>query len=290
MDKLLQDYLRERPMLLRVAYKIMGSQSEAEDILQDLYLKIMAYEGEAIENPKAWMIRIVVNTAIDQKRSFYRHKVDYVGSWLPEPLIESARTVREVHDDVSMALMVVLERLNPIERAVFVLRETCDMKYSEIGSILGMTEAACRKTWQRAEAHMDQGRKRFQADPQIHQNMTMAFLQYWSKGQTDELIKLLQSEAVLYSDGGGKVSATVQPIAGAKSIIRFLLSLVRAAGPNVNVGARFLPPDLTCLLVDGKLETVISLDFEGERIRNLYFVRNPDKIARLQARLNDEPA
>lgn len=289
MDTLLQDYLRERPMLLRVAYKILGSQSEAEDVLQDLYLKIMACEGETVQHTRAWLIRVVVNTAIDQKRAFYRQKVDYVGTWLPEPFAATEKSLREVHDDISMALMVLLERLNPIERAVFVLRETCDLKYSEIADILDMTEAACRKSWQRAEAHLEQGRKRFQPDPQTHQSITMALLQFWSQGNTEELIKLLQNDAVLYSDGGGKVTATAEPIAGAKRIVKFLLSLLRAAGPKVNASARFLPPDQACLLVDGELQTLICLDYDGEHIRNLYFVRNPDKLEKVKERLAAEP-
>ncbi len=285
MNESLNDYLRERPMLLRVAYKILGSQTEAEDILQDLYVKIMTQEGEPPQNPKAWMIRLVVNAAIDQKRAFYRQKVDYIGSWLPEPFTGPEKSIREVHDDISMALMVLLERLNPIERAVFVLRETCDLKYQDIASILGMTEVACRKSWQRAEAHLEQGRKRFQPDPKTHESITLAFLQYWSQGQTEELIKLLQADAVLHSDGGGKVSATAQPIAGASRIIKFLYSLLRAAGPDAKASVRFLPPDQTCLLVNDKLETVICLDYDGEHIRNLYFLRNPDKLARIKAQL-----
>ncbi|WP_141731371.1 sigma-70 family RNA polymerase sigma factor [Oligoflexus tunisiensis] len=288
MDTLLQDYLRERPMLLRVAYKILGSQSEAEDVLQDLYLKISAHEGGPVENSRAWLIRVVVNSSIDQKRSFYRRKVDYIGTWLPEPFAETEKSLREVQDDISMALMVLLERLNPVERAVFVLRETCDLKYSEIADILGTTEAACRKSWQRAEAHLDQGRKRFHADPKTHESITKAFLQFWSQGNTEELIKLLQADAILHSDGGGKVAATVEPIEGARRIIKFLFSLLRAAGPNINVSAKFLPPDQTCLLVDGQLETLIYLDYDGEHIRNLYFVRNPDKLEKVKARLAAE--
>jgi RNA polymerase sigma-70 factor (ECF subfamily) len=270
-------------MLLRIAYKILGSQSEAEDILQDLYMKIMAQDRAVIQNPRAWMIRLVVNAAIDQKRGFYRQKVDYIGSWLPEPFVEAEKSEREVKDDVSMAFMVLLERLNPIERAVFVLRETCELPYQDIAPILGMTEAACRKSWQRAEAALEQGRKRYAPDPKTHESMTMAFLQYWAQGQADELIKLLQAEAVLYSDGGGKVSAAAVPIAGASRIIKFLFSLLRAAGPNAQASVKFLPPDQACLMVDGKLATVICVEAEGERIRNLYFLRNPDKMNRIRA-------
>jgi RNA polymerase sigma-70 factor (ECF subfamily) len=283
MSASLNDYLRERPMLLRIAYKILGSQSEAEDILQDLYMKIMGQDTAVIQNPRAWMIRLVVNAAIDQKRGFYRQKVDYIGSWLPEPFVEAEKSEREVKDDVSMAFMVLLERLNPIERAVFVLRETCELPYQNIAPILGMTEAACRKSWQRAEAALEQGRKRYAPDPQTHESMTRAFLQYWAQGQADELIKLLQAEAVLYSDGGGKVSAAAMPIAGASRIIKFLFSLLRAAGPNVQASVKFLPPDQACLMVDGKLVTVVCVEAEGERIRNLYFLRNPDKMNRIRA-------
>jgi RNA polymerase sigma-70 factor (ECF subfamily) len=285
MDTLLQDYLRERPMLLRVAYKILGSQTEAEDVLQDLYLKISAHDGGPVDNSRAWLIRVVVNAAIDQKRSFYRRKVDYPGTWLPEPFTETGKSLREVQDDVSMAFMVLMERLNPVERAVFVLRESCDLKYSEIAEILGTTEAACRKSWQRAEGHLNQNRKRFQADPKVHENITQAFLTFWSQGNTEELIKILQADAILHSDGGGKVSATAVPIEGSKRIIKFLLSLLRAAGPNPNVSAKFLPPDQACLLVNGELETLICLDYDGEHIHNLYFVRNPDKLEHVKARL-----
>lgn len=285
MNARLNDYLRERPMLLRIAYRILGSQSEAEDILQDLYMKIMAQEAVEIQNPRAWMIRLVVNAAIDQKRGFYRQKMDYIGSWLPEPFVEAGKSEREVKDDVSMAFMVLLERLNPIERAVFVLRETCELPYQDIATILGMTEAACRKSWQRADAALEQGRKRYAADPKTLETMTMAFLQYWAQGQAEELIQLLQAEAVLYADGGGKVSATAAPIAGASRIIKFLFSLLRAAGPNAKASVKFLPPDQACLMVDGKLVTVICLETEGACIRNLYFVRNPDKLTRIRAQV-----
>jgi len=288
MSTLLEEYLRERPMLLRVAYKILGSQTEAEDALQDLYLKIKSQGEEGVDNARSWLIRVMVNAAIDQKRAMDRRKVDYVGSWLPEPWAVDGKTRLEVRDDVSMALMVLLERLNPIERAVFVLRETCDLKYGEIADILRMSEASCRKSWQRAEGHLEQGRKRFQPDPSVHKHMTLAFLEYWSQGNTEELIKLLKAEAVLHSDGGGKVSATLQPIAGAMRIIKFLQSLLRAAGPDIDVSARFLPPDQTCLVVNGELETLICMELEGECITNLYFQRNPDKLKRVKDRLTCE--
>lgn len=284
-NPLLADYLRERSMLLRVAYRILGSQSEAEDVLQDVYLKIMGREDHAIDNTRAWMIRILVNTAIDQKRSFHQKKIEYVGSWLPEPFVEESKSEREVKDDATMALMVLLERLNPIERAVFVLRETCELPYDAIAEVLGMSEAACRKSWQRAEAHIEEGRKRFRPDPEKHRNLTLAFMQFWGQGNTEELIRMLQADAVFYSDGGGKVTATAAPIEGAKRILKFLMTLNRAAGVNTQVRVHFLPPDQACLIMNDKLETVICLETDGAIIQNLYFMRNPDKMERIKQRL-----
>jgi RNA polymerase sigma-70 factor (ECF subfamily) len=275
-----------RADLARLAYRMLGSLADADDILQDAWLRWTREDRATVRSPRAYLNSVVTRLCIDQRRTIEARKESYVGPWLPEPVVESPTPSPGdrlgVAEEVSLALLVVLESLSPFERAAYLLRRVFDYGYEEIGEILDKSEAACRQLVSRAEEHVHQRRPRFEADPGEAERITGAFLQACSTGDLDGLVRLLAPDAVHYSDGGGKVPAALAPIRGAERIARLFVSLTQKALPGteyrrVLVNGR---PGLMSL-VEGQVDTVVTFDIADGRITTCFAVRNPEKLTRV---------
>ncbi|HLG78328.1 MAG TPA: RNA polymerase sigma-70 factor [Ktedonobacteraceae bacterium] len=229
-DETFQAY---RPLLFSIAYKMLGSAMDADDCLQDAYLRWhqRLEQGEVIRSPKTYLSTIVTHLCMDQLHSARNRREAYVGIWLPEPLLltssnDLAETVA-LSESLSIAFLFLLEHLSPVERAVFLLRQVFDYEYAEIAAIVGKSEENCRQIMRRARLHLN-GRSPYHDVPlQQQKELTQSLLQACSSGDLDGLVSLLQADVVLHSDGGGKVSAARNPIYGAQKVARFLLGLMR---------------------------------------------------------------
>jgi RNA polymerase sigma-70 factor, ECF subfamily len=277
---------RERPRLFGIAYRMLGSVSEAEDVLQDAWLRWHGVDHSQVVNPSAFLVRLVTRLCIDTLGAARNRLTEYVGPWLPEPLVQDLEpdpaSVQELADDLSTAFLLLLERLTPVERAVFLLRESFDFSHREIAEILGKSEENCRQIERRARKHLGGAGRPRPADPDEHDRLLAGFLQTIREGDLEGMIHLLAEDAVLYSDGGGKARAAARPIEGADKIARFLTGLRSKAQGDVEVRpARVNGRTGVLTFLNGDLVNVVSLDIEDGRIRHLYIVVNPDKLPRV---------
>jgi RNA polymerase sigma-70 factor (ECF subfamily) len=277
-----------RADLERLAYRMLGSLADADDVLQEAYLRWTREDRSAIRSPRAYLSSVVTRLCIDQRRAIEARKESYVGPWLPEPVVESAAPSPDnrlgVAEEVSLALLVVLESLSPFERAAYLLRRIFDYGYEEIGAILDKSEAACRQLVSRAEEHVRARRPRFEADPDEAERITGAFLQACSTGDLDGLVRLLAADAISYSDGGGKVPAALAPIRGAERVARLYVSLTQKAPPgteNRRVLVNGRPGVMA--LYQGQVVTVVTFDIADGCITTCFAVRNPEKLARVRS-------
>ncbi len=277
----------ERRRLFGIAYRMLGSVSEAEDVLQDAYLRWHALDHSQIAQPAGYLVRLVTNLCLDALGTAQRRRTEYIGPWLPEPLIESPAAdpahLHELADDLSMAFLLVLERLTPVERAVFVLHESLDFSYREIGEIVGKSEQNCRQIARRARDHIAAERYAAPADPAQHNQLLSHFLLATQTGDLQGLLELLAHDALLYSDGGGKVTAALRPVQGADRVARFVLGVMGKAEHMGNVEYRLslINGRMGVLtLVDGQLVSTVSLHVVNDRVHSMYVVANPDKLAR----------
>ncbi len=277
-----------RPLLTSIAYRMLGSLADAEDMVQDAFIRWQQASDHDIRSPRAFLVTIVSRLCINYLQSARVRREQYVGPWLPEPLMTSSamppRTFSMADDDsLSMAFLLVLERLSPVERAVFLLHEVFDYEYREIAGILGQKEPACRQILRRARQHVSQNRPRFETSPQQREKLFHQFLDASSRGDMDGLIALLSDDVVLYADGGGKNAAVPRPIYGAEKVARFVLrapakllskDLVRRWS-NING-----QPAIVSYL-NGSPHSVFTMEVADGRIRNIYIVVNPEKLSRL---------
>lgn len=279
-----ESFESHRPRLLRLAYRILGSLADAEDVLQEAFLRWNDRHNEA-RSAEAYLHTIVTRLSIDRRRKVEAAKETYIGPWLPEPLVEPPSTnTMEREDEISLAFMVVLESLNPTERAAFVLRRAFDFDYRQIAEILEKSEANCRQLVSRAEAHVQAERPRFETTRAAADQMTDAFLQACHGGDMDSLLEMLTADAVLYSDGGGKASAAMVPILGADKVARLFLGIFRKAPSDVSLcrlNVNGMPG--IAAMQGGQVVTLFTLEFVDGRITNCYVFRNPDKLARATA-------
>jgi len=278
---------RERGRLFGIAYRMLGSVSEAEDVLQDAWLRWHGVEHGTVENPSAYLVRLVTRLCIDTLGAARNRLTDYVGPWLPEPLVrseddESPAALQELADDLSIAFLLMLERLTPVERAVFLLRESFDFSYREIAGIVGKSEENCRQIDRRARKSLAEGRRPAKADPAERDRLLGGFMTALKEGDLDGMVKLLARDATLYSDGGGKARAALKPVPGGDSVARFLLGIRRQAPPDWEVRTAVVNgrPGLLNLVGDHLL-SVVSFEVEDGLIREIYIVLNPDKLARV---------
>ena len=223
-----QVFAEHRRLLFDVAYRMTGSVADAEDLVQEAWLRWAAVDAERVDNPKAYLVRTVTNLSLNQLTSARSRRETYVGPWLPEPLLTEPDASQEVEmaDSVSMAMLVVLETLAPAERAVFVLHDVFGYSHAEIASILDRSEAAVRQTAARARGHVAARRPRFDVDSRVRHEAADRFLKACVGGDLNELMELLAPDVVCWTDGGGKVAAARRPLAGADHVARWLLGIL----------------------------------------------------------------
>jgi RNA polymerase sigma-70 factor, ECF subfamily len=282
-DDVFEDH---RPALARLAYRMLGSLADVDDVLQEAYLRWSRNDRATVQSPRAYLFSIVTRLCIDQRQAIEARKQTYVGPWLPEPVIESGATGPidriETAESVSMAFLLVLESLSPVERAAYLLRRVFDYDYDEIARILDKSEPSCRQLVSRAEKRVFDRRPRFERDPAEAERLTDAFLQACATGELEGLVQLLAADAVLYSDGGGKVAAALAPIRGADKIARFFVGIMKKVPPGLEVRkVRVNGQPGLITLIDGQIYLVLTLDIVDGRIANCFVVRNPDKLARV---------
>jgi RNA polymerase sigma-70 factor (ECF subfamily) len=263
---------------------------EAEDSVQETYLRFRATPPDSIRTLKSFLTTIVHHLCRDHLKSAQARRENYVGPWLPEPVItgEGASLLSSVHpitapESISMAFLVLLESLSPLERAVFVLREVFDYEYAEIALITGRNEAACRQLFSRAKKHISEHRPRFLASPQAHAKMVHTFMQAGLTGDMDGLMSLLAEDVTAWSDGGGKVSGALRhPPQGRAKVARAITGLLLRAPQGTTfemIEANGFPA--LAVRVKGQIVSILTLEVEGELIRTLRSVANPDKLAHL---------
>jgi RNA polymerase sigma-70 factor, ECF subfamily len=283
-------YRELRPLLFSISYRMVGSVSEAEDLVQEAFLRFhrAVSGGEEIASPKAWLSAVTTRLAIDHLRSARARRERYVGAWLPEPLVTSkepdAADHAETADTLSLAFLVLLERLSPVQRAVFLLHDVFGYGYAEIAGLVGRSEDTCRQIAARARRHVEAGRPRFEASRRQRDELARRFLAAITEGDTEGLVGLLASDAVLYSDGGGKAPALPAPVHGAQRVARFLLGLARrgaGGGMRLELAEINGHPGLLTAEPEGRLLGVLALDIAEDRIQTLRSIVNPDKLRHL---------
>lgn len=274
---------RHRPRLRGVAYRMLGSRSDADDIVQDAYLRWHRASADEIRSSEAWLVTTVTRLAIDRLRQAKVEREAYVGPWLPEPLVTSvsppADAATELASSLSVAFLVVLERLAPEERAAFLLHEVFDSDYGEIAQTLGKSEAACRQLVSRARKRVREERPRVQVSEEARTSLLDRFVQAIMAHDKDALMSLLATDATWVSDGGGKARAALKPVVGAEHVARFVLGVL--GGRNEQL--RFEPIRVNgeaglALYVEGHLLSVISIQTDGTRILDVFSTLNPDKL------------
>jgi RNA polymerase sigma-70 factor (ECF subfamily) len=284
-DADLDAFETQRQRLTRLAYRMLGSMAEAEDVVQDAWLRWRGAATDEITEPAAWLVRVTTRLCIDRLRADKVQRAAYRGPWLPEPLIEDvAVDPVERAEDVSVAFLLALERLSPLERAVFLLHEAFEADYAAIAKTLGRSEAACRQLAARAKAHVQAARPRFQVSDAQAAQLAGAFMQAAQDGDWSRLAGLLTEDAVLITDGGGKRKAALRPLVGREDIVTLIKGLAwRAAWPPVGAMRPVRINGALGVVVDGPdgVSTIAFEAGEGGRIGAIYIVRNPDKLGHL---------
>ena len=277
-----------RRRLTGLAYRMLGSLAEAEDVVQDAYLRWHGADRAAVADPRAYLSSTVARLCLDHLKSARVRREQYVGQWLPEPIIDASAvapdSASELADDVSVALMMTLERLSPLERAAFILHDVFDMGFDAVADVLDRDTAACRQLAARARTHVHEGRPRFKASAADAAQLAEAFHQAVMSGDIAALGRMLADDAVLYSDGGGKRLAALNPIRGKDKIIRFFEGLAQKQRLYVPQSIHRTSinglPGFVIVDVEGAVET-LALAIDDGRIAALYSVRNPEKLGHL---------
>ncbi|WP_243719629.1 RNA polymerase sigma-70 factor [Actinomadura sp. KC06] len=285
MDAATQTFITHRNLLFTVAYEVLGSAADAEDVLQETWLRWVGVDLDTVRDQRAYLVRIATRQALGRLRTLGRRKESYVGPWLPEPLLTAPDVAADVElaDSVSMAMMLVLETLAPTERVVFVLREVFDLGYDEIAEAVDKNPAAVRQIAHRARAHVAARRPRDVASPAQTRAALEAFQRAVETGDLKDLLDILAPDVVALSDGGGIRRTVPRPVVGAGKVGRLL-----AAGlKRLRAETSFEPAQVNgcpglILRLDGKVDTVVTMRVENGLVTGFYFVRNPEKLSRLQ--------
>ena len=281
-----------RTYLFSIAYRMLGSAMDAEDMVQETYLRYQSTPKDDIRSLKAYLSTILIRLCMDQLQLARRKREQYVGPWLPEPVLtaETAEVVDpqervDTHESISLAFLVLLEQLQPFERAVFLLREVFEYDFAEIATMLGKSEAACRRSFSRAKLHLREHRPRFGASAETHRQLLSGYFQAVETGEMTPLMSLLSEDVTLWADGGGKVKgAATRPLTGREAVARF----------SVGARQRFVPPEgfhVEIAVVNGETALVIrvgaqavfvlSIEVGQGRIQVIRIIANPDKLARV---------
>lgn len=285
-DQMSDAFLEHRRLLFTGAYEMLGGVADAEDVLQDSWLRWSDVDLSTVRDPRAYLVRLVTRQALNRMRTVKRRREAYVGPWLPEPLATTPDVAEDVElaDSVSFAMLVVLETLTPLERAVFVLRDVFSFEYDEIATATERSADAVRQVASRARKHVQARRPRVDATPDGATDaaqVAQRFLDAAVTGDLQALLAVLAPEVVLTSDGGGVIRAALRPIVGADKVARFL-SGIRPAGPVVEAGwTQVNGAPAVRLTLDGALDSVVSVDVRDGLVQEIFFVRNPDKLGHL---------
>lgn len=288
-----------RELLFSIVYNMLGSVADTEDVLQDIWLAWVSRNRpgtEEIISPRAYLVRVAVNTALARRAVVSQRRETYVGPWLPEPLVTDTPELRDSADaaeptlraeSVSMAMLVVMETLTPLERVVFVLHEVFGYPHAEIGEILGRETTAVRQTALRARAHVHARRPRYQAHPEIQRAVTEKFLAAQIGGDVTALLELLAPDATFWSDAGGKARAALRPIQGASKIVRLITSpSIVGSSQDLGIEYRWVNGDPSAVLLSGDSPfavVVLDIDPATAKVRGIYAVRNPDKLTHIHS-------
>ncbi len=287
---LVESFETYRSYLFSIAYRILGSVMDAEDMVQEAYLRYVTAAPEDLRSLKAYLTTVITRLCIDQLQLAYRKRETYIGPWLPEPILTAGERAPGVEEDavmkesMSLAFLTLLEQLQPAERAVFILREVFDYDYADIAAFVGKKEAACRQLFSRAKKHLAEERSERPVSTEEQQRLMTAFLQAVRAGDTGNLVSMLSEDVQLVADGGGKVAAAAtHPVLGRAAVVQFSMGASR----------RFLPPRYSLELSevnrqpaiigreDGRAIVVLTIEAEEGRIKLLRFMANPEKLARL---------
>lgn len=276
-----EEFETHRSFLVGLAYRMLGSVAEAEDIVQDAYVRWSEVDPATVTHPRAYLARVVSRLCLDRMKSAAARREQYVGMWLREPVV-SAPT-EPIADDLSIALLLTLERLSPLERAAFLLHDVFDMDYAVIAETLGRSEAACRQLAARAREHVRDRRPRFSTDDATRAKLVDGFHSAMITGDIESFAQLLADDVIIYSDGGGKRQAALKPIYGKAKSLRFIVGIMRKRGllePSQIERASINGVPGFVLRTHEGVET-ITFDVEGDRIVAIYSIRNPDKLRHL---------
>ena len=290
-DTVTEVFEEHRPVLMGVAYRMLGRVADAEDVVQEAWLRWSGADHAEVREPRAYLVRITTRLAIDRLRQIQSRNEAYVGPWLPEPYAtDFADTVPDaaeravLADSVSLAVLVVLESLSPLERAVFVLREAFGFPYADIATTLDRSEPAVRQLAGRARKHVDERRTRYEVDPALQRELTERFLAAATEGDLEGLLSLLAPDVRLVGDSGGRAKAPLRAIESADKVGRFVIGVSRQGGGIQDASFRFVElnggPALLVLSA-GKPDSVFQLDVADGRIQCIYIVRNPEKLLSL---------
>ncbi|GAA1942312.1 RNA polymerase sigma-70 factor [Microbacterium deminutum] len=280
-------FVAHRSLLFTVGYEMLGSAADAEDVLQESWLRWAAVDQDGVRDPRAYLVRLVTRQALNQLRTVSRRREDYVGEWLPEPLLTTPDVADDVElaENVSIAMLTVLETLAPTERAVFVLREVFDVPYDEIAEAVDKSPAAVRQIAHRSRDHVAARRPRIRVGRSEHERVLERLVAALNNGDLQQLMDVLAPDVVSVADGGGRVrGAARRPIVGADNIARYLLGGIAKSGAGFVMSPMWLngEPGVRVVL-DGRLAAAVSVTVEDGRVTRIYSIANPDKLARLDA-------
>ncbi|WP_328908203.1 RNA polymerase sigma-70 factor [Streptomyces sp. NBC_00234] len=283
-DLATEAFVAHRNLLFTVAYEMLGSAADAEDVLQETWLRWAKVDVDEVHDHRAYLVRITTRQSLNRLRTMQRRKEAYIGPWLPEPLLTAPDVAQDVElaESVSMALMLVLETLSPTERAVFVLREVFEVGYDEIAAAVDKSPAAVRQIAHRARLHVDARRPRQAVSPRETRAALESFQRALETGDLQELLDVLATDVVLMSDGGGIKQAALRPIAGADKVARFMIGgLGRNERPITVVPTVVNGSPALLVHLDGEIDGIMAARVEDARITGLYYVRNPEKLNRV---------
>jgi RNA polymerase sigma-70 factor (ECF subfamily) len=291
MDTSTHTFEQLRPRLLGIAYRMLGSRAEAEEVVQDTWLRWHEAPQTALDSAEAWLVTVTTRLAIDRLRAAKVQRDHYVGMWLPEPIItespDTPEQLLERADDLSVAFLAVLERLAPEARAAFLMREVFDADYDELANMLGKSEAACRQLVHRAKTQLRDERPRYVVPQETHLRLLRSFADASASGNFAALKSMLADDAELIGDGGGKVPSFGKPMVGGQRIAQLYLATSLRYKGALRIELAMVNGEWGLLrFVDGMLESVQSFETDGERIVRIHAQRNPDKLARLAASLD----
>ena len=286
----MQAFEQHRSLLFGIAYRMLGEVAEAEDMVQETFLRWQRAPRKDVKSARAYLTTIVTRLCIDQLGSARRQREQYVGVWLPEPLVvrneNDPAKAAQLAESVTNAFLVILETLSPVERAVFLLREVFGYEYGEVSQAVGKSETNCRKMVSRARDRLATRRPRTSIDPNRARKLVQEFQSALEEGNAEGLLKLLSEDAAIYADGGGKVPSAVKPILGAAAVAKFFVKVYRNAPAGAQIQVQFVPINAepgTLVFISGRLEQAMTFEISDDRIRAIYVVRNPDKLRHLSA-------